>query len=49
MALYAVVPFVCSRTAETGGVAERMIGGVEDILNDTTATVDGAGKNQHLA
>lgn len=30
-----------SRTAETGGVAEKMVGGVEDILNSTTATMDG--------
>lgn len=29
----------CSRTAETGGVAERMAGGVEDMLNSTPSSV----------
>jgi hypothetical protein len=43
----------CSRTAEVGGVAERMVGGLEDMLNSTptsaapsaAATIDQAAQN----
>lgn len=41
--LLAVGVCLCSRTAETGGVAERMAGGLEDILS--TVTMDGGDKN----
>eukprot|EP00878_Enallax_costatus_P002824 GHUV01003016.1.p1 GENE.GHUV01003016.1~~GHUV01003016.1.p1 ORF type:complete len:208 (+),score=53.12 GHUV01003016.1:153-776(+) len=36
--VHPVADVVRIRTAETGGVAERMIGGVEDILNSTATS-----------